>query len=221
MAAYAASKAAVAAFTRCLGLELAAHGTRCNVVSPGSTDTPMLRALPALATGSADTLLDACIAGAPERFRVGIPLGRVAQPADIAEAVLFLLTDRARHITVQELIIDGGATLARKHCSNFERGNHDHPPYQRLPHAAREGTARQHRLLAGATRTRSAAHSRHAALFPRPIRTGRADRGHPRTQHRPTPAPMPRPGGPCLYTAQRGSATPSERGLLAAFWDPA
>jgi 2,3-dihydro-2,3-dihydroxybenzoate dehydrogenase len=111
MAAYAASKAAVAAFTRCLGLELAAYGVRCNIVSPGSTDTPMLRALPAVATGSADTLLDACVIGAPERFRVGIPLGRVAQPTDIAEAVLFLLSDRARHITMQELIIDGGATL--------------------------------------------------------------------------------------------------------------
>jgi 2,3-dihydro-2,3-dihydroxybenzoate dehydrogenase len=111
MAAYAASKAAVAAFTRCLGLELAAHGIRCNVVSPGSTDTPMLRALPALATDSADTLLDACVAGAPERFRIGIPLGKVAQPADVAEAVLFLLSDGARHITMHELIIDGGATL--------------------------------------------------------------------------------------------------------------
>lgn len=111
MAAYAASKAAVAAFTRCLGLELAPQGVRCNIVSPGSTDTPMLRALPASATGSADTLLDACIAGAPERFRVGIPLGRVAAPADVAEAVLFLLSDQARHITMQELIIDGGAIL--------------------------------------------------------------------------------------------------------------
>jgi 2,3-dihydro-2,3-dihydroxybenzoate dehydrogenase len=111
MAAYAASKAAVAAFTRCLGLELATYGIRCNVVSPGSTDTPMLRALPAAAPGAADTLIDACVAGTPERFRLGIPLGRIAQPTDIADAVLFLLSDRARHITMQELIIDGGATL--------------------------------------------------------------------------------------------------------------
>src|ERR1041384_8330825 len=44
MAAYAASKAAATAFTKCLGLELAAFGIRCNVVSPESTDTPMQRA---------------------------------------------------------------------------------------------------------------------------------------------------------------------------------
>ena len=45
MAGYAATKAAVTAFTKCLGLELASHGVRCNIVSPGSTDTPMQRAL--------------------------------------------------------------------------------------------------------------------------------------------------------------------------------
>ena len=45
MAAYAASKAAAAMFTKCLGLELAAHHIRCNIVSPGSTETDMQRAL--------------------------------------------------------------------------------------------------------------------------------------------------------------------------------
>jgi len=105
LGAYCASKAAAAMLTRCLGLELAPHGIRCNVVSPGSTDTPMLSAL--LGDASADAL----IAGSAQAFRLGIPLGRVAQARDVAEAVLFLLSDRARHITMQDLRVDGGATL--------------------------------------------------------------------------------------------------------------
>ncbi|MFC4054927.1 2,3-dihydro-2,3-dihydroxybenzoate dehydrogenase [Actinomadura syzygii] len=101
MAAYAASKAAAAHFTRCLGLELAPHGVRCNIVSPGSTDTPMLRAL-----GAGDV-----VEGDLASFRTGIPLGRVADPRDVAEAVLFLLSEKARHITMHELYVDGGAAL--------------------------------------------------------------------------------------------------------------
>ncbi|MFC6092581.1 2,3-dihydro-2,3-dihydroxybenzoate dehydrogenase [Saccharothrix lopnurensis] len=106
MAAYAASKAAITMLTRCLGLELAGSGIRCNVVSPGSTDTRMQRLLWTDEEGSRGVL-----AGDPGQFRVGIPLGRIADPADIAEAVLFLVSDRARHITMQNLYVDGGATL--------------------------------------------------------------------------------------------------------------
>ncbi|MBB6174379.1 2,3-dihydro-2,3-dihydroxybenzoate dehydrogenase [Nocardiopsis mwathae] len=106
MGGYAASKAAAAMLTRCLGLELAPHGIRCNVVSPGSTDTPMQRLLWADEDDRARV-----IAGTPEQFRVGIPLGRIADPADIADAVLFLASDSARHITMQNLYVDGGATL--------------------------------------------------------------------------------------------------------------
>jgi 2,3-dihydro-2,3-dihydroxybenzoate dehydrogenase len=105
MAAYAASKAAATHFTKSLGLELAPYGIRCNVVAPGSTDTPMQRAL-WTAAGPA-----AVIGGDPAAFRTGIPLGRLAEPADIADAVLFLASDRARHITMHDLYVDGGATL--------------------------------------------------------------------------------------------------------------
>ncbi|GGK04165.1 2,3-dihydro-2,3-dihydroxybenzoate dehydrogenase [Pilimelia anulata] len=106
MAAYAASKAASTMFTRCLGLELARYGVRCNVVAPGSTDTEMGRQLWTDEHGA-----DAVIGGSAADFRVGIPLGRIAVPADIADAVLFLASDRARHITMHALYVDGGATL--------------------------------------------------------------------------------------------------------------
>lgn len=106
MAAYAASKAAATAMMRCLGLEVARSGVRCNIVSPGSTDTSMHEALWPDG-GAARRSVD----GSPEHFRVGIPLGRIAAPADIADAVAFLASDRARHITMQDLIVDGGAAL--------------------------------------------------------------------------------------------------------------
>lgn len=106
MSAYAASKAAVAMFTKCLGLEVARHGIRCNVVAPGSTDTRMLRALWRNGAGA-----ESSVAGVPEQFRVGIPLGRLARPGNVADAVLFLLSDRAAHITMHDLTVDGGAGL--------------------------------------------------------------------------------------------------------------
>ncbi|MEU9129421.1 2,3-dihydro-2,3-dihydroxybenzoate dehydrogenase [Kitasatospora sp. NPDC048540] len=108
MAAYAASKAAATMFTKCLGLELARSGVRCNVVSPGSTDTAMQRAL---WSGDERAAAARVIAGDLDSYRVGIPLGRIADPEDIAEAVVFLASDRARHITMHDLYVDGGATL--------------------------------------------------------------------------------------------------------------
>lgn len=106
MAAYGASKAAAALFTKSLGLELGPCGIRCNVVAPGSTDTPMQRSLWTDGRGA-----DAVVAGDPAAFRVGIPLGRIADPQDVADAVAFLCSERARHITMQDLYVDGGATL--------------------------------------------------------------------------------------------------------------
>ncbi|MDT0411892.1 MULTISPECIES: 2,3-dihydro-2,3-dihydroxybenzoate dehydrogenase [Streptomyces] len=108
MAAYAASKAATVMYTKCLGLELAPHGIRCNTVSPGSTLTAMQRAM-----WGEDQEAGArrVVEGDPAAFRTGIPLGRIAEPADIADAVTFLASDRARHITMHDLYVDGGATL--------------------------------------------------------------------------------------------------------------
>lgn len=107
MAAYAASKAAATSLTKSLALELAPHGIRCNVVAPGSTRTTMLEAI----VGSGDEAERATVAGDSDRFRLGIPLGRIASPDDVADAVGFLASGDARHITLHELVVDGGATL--------------------------------------------------------------------------------------------------------------
>ncbi|PMR73608.1 2,3-dihydro-2,3-dihydroxybenzoate dehydrogenase [Billgrantia endophytica] len=107
MAAYCASKAALASLSHCVGLELAAYGVRCNLVSPGSTDTPMLRSM-CPSSAERQRLLE----GLAEQYKLGIPLGKLATPDDIADAVLFLASAQAGHITLRDLVIDGGATLS-------------------------------------------------------------------------------------------------------------
>lgn len=106
MCAYASSKAAALMYTKCLGLEVAKHHIRCNTVSPGSTDTPMLAAL-----NEDSDYHQAAIRGDADNFRLGIPLRRVAEVNDICNSVLFLLSPLARHITLHDLTVDGGATL--------------------------------------------------------------------------------------------------------------
>ena len=106
MAEYAATKAALTMFTKCLALELAEKGIRCNVVSPGSTNTPMQQQFRAeLADAGSATM------GSLKDFRVPIPLGRSAEAADIASVILFLISKDARHMTMADLCVDGGATL--------------------------------------------------------------------------------------------------------------
>ena len=113
MGGYCASKAALVSLSHCVALELAEYGVRCNLVSPGSTDTPMLRAM----LGDADAqqgseLFAPTIKGLPEHYKLGIPLKKVATTQDIANTVLFLASDCASHITMQDIVVDGGATLA-------------------------------------------------------------------------------------------------------------
>ena len=105
LAAYGASKAAAEMVARTAGLEYAAEGIRVNCVAPGSTNTSMLTAV----VGAKAE--EAAISGRQEDYRLGIPLHRVAQPADIARVVVFLLSDAARHITMESVTVDGGTTL--------------------------------------------------------------------------------------------------------------
>lgn len=109
LGAYPASKAGLNHAMKCLGLELAEHGIRCNIVSPGSTDTPMQRSFQ---TGASS--LDRVINGDMQTWRLGIPLRRMAEPEDVADLTLFLLSEKARHITMENVVIDGGATLGAR-----------------------------------------------------------------------------------------------------------
>ncbi|WP_105637653.1 2,3-dihydro-2,3-dihydroxybenzoate dehydrogenase EntA [Cronobacter dublinensis] len=106
MSAYGASKAALRSLALTVGLELASCGVRCNLVSPGSTDTDMQRTL-----WHSDDAEQQRIRGFAEQFKLGIPLGKIAQPQEVANTILFLASDLASHITLQDLVIDGGSTL--------------------------------------------------------------------------------------------------------------
>ena len=90
---YAASKAAVIMHTRAAALELGPDGVRVNWVSPGLIDV--------------EGLEEAWPSGV-ERWDAAAPLRRLGQPADVADAVLFLVSDAARWITGANLVVDGG-----------------------------------------------------------------------------------------------------------------
>ena len=104
-AAYAAAKEGLLGLTKVLAIELAAHRIRVNAISPGSTRTDLMVTYD-------DEMLEGILRGSLEKYRIGIPLGRFADPADHAAAVAFLVSDAASHITGQNLITDGGQTLA-------------------------------------------------------------------------------------------------------------
>jgi NAD(P)-dependent dehydrogenase (short-subunit alcohol dehydrogenase family) len=107
MAPYCAAKAGLEHLTRVLALELAADHVRVNAVSPGTTRTEHLDGH----LGDAGASYDERIAGSLARFRSPIILGRVGDPEDQAEAVLFLASAAASFITGQILYVDGGAGI--------------------------------------------------------------------------------------------------------------
>ena len=95
---YAASKAGIIGLTRSMALALAPHGIRVNAIAPGLTDT----AQPRYQFGEAELA---------EQSRL-IPLGAMAQPADIADIIVFLSSDRSRFITGEIVHANGGLYMA-------------------------------------------------------------------------------------------------------------
>jgi NAD(P)-dependent dehydrogenase (short-subunit alcohol dehydrogenase family) len=105
--AYCASKGAVRLFTKAVALEVAGDGIRVNSIHPGGVRTPIWAKAdfwPGLVakSGSEDAAFQALAAGAP--------LGRLADPEEIAEAILYLASDASKFMTGSELVIDGGYT---------------------------------------------------------------------------------------------------------------
>jgi NAD(P)-dependent dehydrogenase (short-subunit alcohol dehydrogenase family) len=100
------TNAALLNFTRGISKELAQHNIRINAISPGSTATERLETLLKQTANARGISVEAVKAEALQ----SIPLGRVAQPDDIASLALFLVSDRAVSITGTEILVDGGQT---------------------------------------------------------------------------------------------------------------
>jgi 2,3-dihydro-2,3-dihydroxybenzoate dehydrogenase len=105
-AAYSSSKAALRQALRVLAMEVAGSGVRINTVSPGPTDTEMMRQL-----ASDHSSIDELAQGSLDAMRPRIPAGQVALSRDIAAAVIFLLSSNSSHIVMADLVVDGGETL--------------------------------------------------------------------------------------------------------------
>ncbi len=103
-AVYCMTKAAIASLTQCMGRDHAHQGIRINAVCPNEVDTPMLR------TGFELRGFDPTTAITD--LGKTVPLGRIAEPEDIAEAVLFLASDHARYVCGALLEINGGKSVA-------------------------------------------------------------------------------------------------------------
>jgi NAD(P)-dependent dehydrogenase (short-subunit alcohol dehydrogenase family) len=98
--AYAASKAGVSQLCRVMAAEWAASGVLVNALAPGTVDTPMVRAVsePTVSKGYRPSGVS--------------PVGRIAQPDDVVDVMMFLLSDAARYVTGTTIPVDGGTQAA-------------------------------------------------------------------------------------------------------------
>jgi NAD(P)-dependent dehydrogenase (short-subunit alcohol dehydrogenase family) len=99
VAIYSASKHAIIGLTKAAALEQARSGIRVNAVAPGPVRTGLLQRM---------------VAGHVEldQIAASVPMGRISEPAEIAEAVLWLWSDGSSYVTGQSLVVDGGVTIA-------------------------------------------------------------------------------------------------------------
>jgi NAD(P)-dependent dehydrogenase (short-subunit alcohol dehydrogenase family) len=97
---YAATKAAVLNLTRALAIDHGPDGIRANCICPGDTDTPLLR--------DEFRQLGEDMGAGLQGSAAGRPLGRVGTPAEIADAILYLASDRASFVTGAAFVVDGG-----------------------------------------------------------------------------------------------------------------
>jgi len=93
---YCASKAALMGLTRSMAKELASQGIRINTLVPGPTNTPMMQSIPQEWT---------------DVFIKGVPMGRMAEPEDIASVALFLASDDSGFVTGQNVAVNGGSAF--------------------------------------------------------------------------------------------------------------
>ena len=103
-AAYCTTKGAVVSLTRAMAADFVDGGVRVNSVSPSAVDNAWLRQR---------DLTDAQLAEAKAELTRRVPMGRLAAPADIAHAVLWLASDDAGYVTGQDVVVDGGANAIR------------------------------------------------------------------------------------------------------------
>ena len=104
---YSATKWALRGLTRSAALEAGPHGVRINSVCPGGVEGPRMRRQLAERAERVNQTPEEAL----EQFRAGTALGRISSATDVAEAVVFLLSDASRNITGQDLLVDGGTIV--------------------------------------------------------------------------------------------------------------